>query len=100
MNASTVEFSTPSLSQPCSYIATQGPLPGTTADFWGMVLALRCPAVVMLTNVCEAGMVKCCQYFPDTLGGVSRVGVNELKVLVWLCVFVCRTESGWGCSQL
>jgi protein tyrosine phosphatase len=41
INASAVGYSHPSLAAPCSYIATQGPLPGTTADFWGMVLELQ-----------------------------------------------------------
>jgi protein tyrosine phosphatase len=46
INASAVTYSHPSLAQPVSYIATQGPLPGTTADFWGMVLELQVGGVI------------------------------------------------------
>lgn len=46
------------------YVATQGPLPSTSADFWAMVAALGSPAVVMLTNAVERGVVKCHPYFP------------------------------------
>jgi protein tyrosine phosphatase len=75
-----VQYTIPSLPTPCSYVATQGPLPGTSVDFWGMVLELQVPAVVMLTNCAEGGVVKCSQYFPHDQGAVSRVGSYEIKV--------------------
>ena len=86
LNASTVTYTTPSLRlAPCSYIATQGPLPATTADFWAMVLQQQVPAVVMLTSCAEAGVVKCGQYFPHALGAVSREGCATVKVRGELC---------------
>ena len=48
-----------------SYVATQGPLQSTIADFWRMVLEQRIPAVIMLTNIVERNVVKCAQYFPE-----------------------------------
>jgi protein tyrosine phosphatase len=51
------------------YVAAQGPLPSTSADFWAMVAALGSPAIVMLTNVVERGAPKCHQYFPTGGGG-------------------------------
>lgn len=80
INASTITYSHPSLLQPCSYIAAQGPLPRTAADFWAMVLELQVPVVVMLTNCSEGGMVKCSQYFPEQLHGISRAGSFEVQV--------------------
>lgn len=46
------------------YIATQGPLPDTTTDFWRMVQQESSHLVVMLTTVMERGRVKCHQYWP------------------------------------
>lgn len=46
------------------YIATQGPLPDTTTDFWRMVQQESSHLVVMLTTVMERGRAKCHQYWP------------------------------------
>ncbi|BHF83197.1 hypothetical protein SprV_0802633900 [Sparganum proliferum] len=48
------------------YIATQGPLSHTAADFLYMVHQQRVPVVVMLCNIEEGGKRKCAQYWPDT----------------------------------
>lgn len=47
------------------YIATQGPLPNTVADFWQMVSESQSPLVVMVTPVVERGRVKCHKYWPS-----------------------------------
>ncbi|KAH7284277.1 hypothetical protein KP509_34G046600 [Ceratopteris richardii] len=41
------------------FIATQGPLPNTNADFWEMVMQQQSPVIVMLT------LKKCDNYFPS-----------------------------------
>ncbi|KAH3744933.1 protein-tyrosine phosphatase 1 [Pelomyxa schiedti] len=47
-----------------AYIATQGPLPETFADFWKMTWETRCPLIVMLTREREQSMVKVDRYWP------------------------------------
>uniref|UniRef100_A0A6P7GN49 protein-tyrosine-phosphatase n=1 Tax=Diabrotica virgifera virgifera TaxID=50390 RepID=A0A6P7GN49_DIAVI len=46
------------------YIATQGPLPATTEDFWQMILEEECNLIVMLTTIIERGRAKCHKYWP------------------------------------
>ena len=49
-----------------AYIATQGPLPDTSDDFWRMVWEMKCATIVMLTKDKEGGRVKCHKYWPTT----------------------------------
>ncbi|CAM9692481.1 unnamed protein product [Lampetra planeri] len=50
------------------YIACQGPLPATSADFWQMVWEQGSTMIVMLTTITERGRVKCHQYWPNPPG--------------------------------
>ncbi|CAI2737133.1 unnamed protein product [Dicrocoelium dendriticum] len=47
-----------------AYIATQGPLPHTIADFWRMVWDQRSAMIVSMTRLEERARVKCEQYWP------------------------------------
>lgn len=48
------------------YIACQGPLPTTLADFWQMVWEQKSNVIAMMTQEVEGGKVKCQRYWPDT----------------------------------
>ncbi|KAK7868473.1 hypothetical protein R5R35_011217 [Gryllus longicercus] len=47
------------------YIATQGCLPSTTADFWSMVWQENTRVIVMTTKEIERGKNKCVRYWPE-----------------------------------
>ncbi|XP_033740575.1 receptor-type tyrosine-protein phosphatase eta-like isoform X2 [Pecten maximus] len=60
------------------YIACQGPLPGTIADFWQMVWEQDVPIIVMLTGCTEGNTVKCEQYWPEELDEPEIYGTVEV----------------------
>lgn len=49
-----------------AFIATQGPLENTAADFWRMVMEQECSIIVMLSSLEEQGKQQCAQYWPST----------------------------------
>ncbi|KAJ8681347.1 hypothetical protein QAD02_017134 [Eretmocerus hayati] len=65
INANYVNMEIPGSGIINRYIATQGPLSTTVADFWQMVLEAGSTLVVMLTTLVEQGRAKCHQYWPD-----------------------------------
>ncbi|XP_076360989.1 receptor-type tyrosine-protein phosphatase N2-like isoform X3 [Tachypleus tridentatus] len=48
-----------------AYIATQGPLPHTAADFWQMVWEQGSVVIVMLTRLMENDVAMCYRYWPE-----------------------------------
>uniref|UniRef100_UPI00358EB0F1 receptor-type tyrosine-protein phosphatase C n=1 Tax=Myxine glutinosa TaxID=7769 RepID=UPI00358EB0F1 len=48
-----------------TFIATQGPLQNTLAQFWHMVFQKDCHNIVMLTELTEDGVEQCYQYWPE-----------------------------------
>jgi len=72
-----------------AYIATQGPLPETFADFWRMCWEQKVATIVMMTRLEERARIKCDQYWPtrgsDTYGVVS-VMITDVQELATYCV--------------
>ncbi|KAM9854760.1 phosphatidylinositol phosphatase PTPRQ [Aulostomus maculatus] len=50
---------------PNEFIATQGPLPGTVADFWRMIWETGTRTIAMLTQCYEKGRIRCHKYWPE-----------------------------------
>jgi protein tyrosine phosphatase len=67
------------------YIATQGPLPDTVADFWFMCWQENVSVITMLTLCVEKDKVKCEQYWPEANGefvdAESLYGVMNVRLL-------------------
>ncbi|XP_017347794.1 tyrosine-protein phosphatase non-receptor type 13 isoform X2 [Ictalurus punctatus] len=63
------------------YIACQGPLPTTLADFWQMVWEQKSNVIAMMTQEVEGGKVKCQRYWPDTPRTPQMVD-NRLQVML------------------
>ncbi|XP_017261076.1 phosphatidylinositol phosphatase PTPRQ [Kryptolebias marmoratus] len=50
---------------PNEFIATQGPLPSTVADFWRMIWETGTRTIAMLTQCYEKGKIRCHKYWPE-----------------------------------
>ncbi|XP_056659173.1 tyrosine-protein phosphatase non-receptor type 13 isoform X12 [Monodelphis domestica] len=57
------------------YIACQGPLPTTVADFWQMIWEQNATVIAMMTQEVEGEKIKCQRYWPDILG--KTIMVND-----------------------
>ncbi|XP_074849766.1 tyrosine-protein phosphatase non-receptor type 13 isoform X2 [Carettochelys insculpta] len=57
------------------YIACQGPLPTTVADFWQMTWEQKCTVIAMMTQEVEGEKIKCQRYWPEVLG--KTIMVND-----------------------
>ncbi|KAE8593922.1 hypothetical protein XENTR_v10019376 [Xenopus tropicalis] len=70
------------------FIASQGPLPNTSADFWRMIWENQVSTIVMLTNCMENGRVKCEHYWPldytpCTYGDITVTVTSEMILPDW-----------------
>uniref|UniRef100_A0A8B9LV78 Protein tyrosine phosphatase receptor type N n=1 Tax=Astyanax mexicanus TaxID=7994 RepID=A0A8B9LV78_ASTMX len=75
-----------------AYIATQGPLPHTIADFWQMVWENGCTVIVMMTALLEDGEQQCERYWPDE--GSSLYNIYEVNLVsehIWCKDFLVRS---------
>ncbi|XP_011832714.1 PREDICTED: tyrosine-protein phosphatase non-receptor type 5 isoform X2 [Mandrillus leucophaeus] len=62
------------------YIATQGPIVSTVADFWRMVWQEHTPIIVMITNIEEMNE-KCTEYWPEEQVVYDNVEITVQKVI-------------------
>ncbi|XP_016873923.1 tyrosine-protein phosphatase non-receptor type 5 isoform X1 [Homo sapiens] len=62
------------------YIATQGPIVSTVADFWRMVWQEHTPIIVMITNIEEMNE-KCTEYWPEEQVAYDGVEITVQKVI-------------------
>ncbi|XP_062426843.1 receptor-type tyrosine-protein phosphatase N2 [Rhea pennata] len=75
-----------------AYIATQGPLPATGADFWQMVWENGCVVIVMLTPLTENGIKQCYHYWPDEGSNLYHIyEVNLVSEHIWCEDFLVRS---------
>ncbi|XP_019381501.1 PREDICTED: tyrosine-protein phosphatase non-receptor type 13 isoform X2 [Gavialis gangeticus] len=66
------------------YIACQGPLPTTVADFWQMAWEQKCTVIAMMTQEVEGEKIKCQRYWPDILSKTIMVNDRLRLALVRL----------------
>ncbi len=63
-----------------AFIATQGPMVHTFADFWRMAWFSEAPIIVMVTKLKERNKNKCDKYWPPQQGIYGDIEVNVLEV--------------------
>jgi len=74
------------------YLATQGPLPDTTGDFWQMVWEQGSVVIVNLTKLAENGDVKCCRYWPENGSEVyNHFEVHLVSEHIWCEDYLVRS---------
>ncbi|XP_057692656.1 phosphatidylinositol phosphatase PTPRQ isoform X1 [Corythoichthys intestinalis] len=59
---------------PNEFIATQGPLPNTVADFWKLIWETGTRTIAMLTQCHEKGRIRCHKYWPEDNKPMSVFG--------------------------
>uniref|UniRef100_A0A8C7CDN7 Protein tyrosine phosphatase receptor type Na n=1 Tax=Oncorhynchus kisutch TaxID=8019 RepID=A0A8C7CDN7_ONCKI len=89
INASTIIDHDPRLP---AYIATQGPLAHTIADFWQTVWENGCTVIVMMTALVEDGEIQCVRYWPDEGSSLYHIyEVNLVSEHIWCKDFLVRS---------
>ncbi|XP_043272506.1 receptor-type tyrosine-protein phosphatase N2 isoform X2 [Venturia canescens] len=89
INASTITDHDP---RNPAYIATQGPLPQTSADFWQLVWEQGSVVIVMLTRLTEEGRGMCHRYWPEE--GSELYHIYEVHLVsehIWCDDYLVRS---------
>nr|XP_022306852.1 receptor-type tyrosine-protein phosphatase N2-like [Crassostrea virginica] len=89
INASTITDHDP---RNPAYIATQGPLPHTVADFWQMVWEQGSVVIVMLTRLTENGEALCYRYWPEEGSDLYHIyEVHLVSEHIWCDDYLVRS---------
>ncbi|XP_044732962.1 uncharacterized protein LOC123295616 isoform X2 [Chrysoperla carnea] len=89
INASTITDHDP---RNPAYIATQGPLPNTAADFWQMVWEQGSVVMVMLTRLTENGNAMCHRYWPEEGSEIYHIyEVHLVSEHIWCDDYLVRS---------
>ncbi|XP_013405560.1 receptor-type tyrosine-protein phosphatase N2 [Lingula anatina] len=89
INASTITDHDP---RNPAYIATQGPLPHTVADFWQLVWEQGSVVIVMLTKLTENGVAMCHRYWPEEGSDLYHIyEVHLVSEHIWCEDFLVRS---------
>ncbi|KAL7638394.1 UNVERIFIED_CONTAM: hypothetical protein RMT77_010964 [Armadillidium vulgare] len=75
-----------------AYIATQGPLASTAADFWQLVWEQGSVVIVMLTRLTENGQALCHRYWPEE--GSELYHIYEVHLVsehIWCDDYLVRS---------
>lgn len=89
INASTITDHDP---RNPAYIATQGPLPHTVADFWQMVWEQGSVVIVMLTKLTENGEAMCHRYWPEEGSDLYHIyEVHLVSEHIWCDDYLVRS---------
>ncbi|KAL1517201.1 hypothetical protein ABEB36_000996 [Hypothenemus hampei] len=79
-----------------AYVATQGPLPETFADFWRMCWELKSATIVMMTKLEERTRIKCDQYWPSRgaeIYGPMSVSITDVQELATYCIRTFQVQK-------
>ncbi|CAH0729535.1 unnamed protein product, partial [Brenthis ino] len=85
-----------------AYVATQGPLQETFADFWRMCWELRTSTIVMMTKLEERTRIKCDQYWPSRGSesyGMMTVAITEVQELATYCIRTFHVTRNGGAER-
>lgn len=75
-----------------AYIATQGPLPHTIADFWQMVWEQGSVVIVMLSKMSENGEAMCHRYWPEEGSDLYHIyEVHLVSEHIWCDDYLVRS---------
>ncbi|XP_011500604.1 PREDICTED: receptor-type tyrosine-protein phosphatase N2 [Ceratosolen solmsi marchali] len=89
INASTITDHDP---RNPAYIATQGPLPRTTADFWQLAWEQGSVVIIMLNRLTEVGQATCHRYWPDEGSELYHIfEVHLVSEHIWCDDYLVRS---------
>lgn len=75
-----------------AYIATQGPLPQTAADFWQLIWEQGAVVIVMLTRLTEGGAAMCHRYWPEEGSEIYHIyEVHLVSEHIWCDDYLVRS---------